>query len=119
MAGLDEEAPRVSQGQNLNAVRYDDELVHQLSHMNEEKRAGRTWCGRYIEFWPDRLLDGPVTCLVCIAQPPLSVEEWRKAKRDVDERGDDLVMRCRLHLQVTLPDGRCSQCGYSHRMEFK
>lgn len=100
-------------------VRYDDELVHQLSHMNEEKRAGRTWCGRYIEFWPDQLLDEPVSCLQCIVEPPLSVDEWRKAKRDVDERGDDLVMRCRDHLYHKDEDGRCSRCGYYHRMEFK
>lgn len=101
----------------MNVVRYDDELVHQLSHINREKRAGRTWCGRYIEFWPNQLLDAPVTCLLCIGEPQL--DDLKNAQRDVDERGDDIVMRCKLHLQVTLLDGRCSQCGYSHRMEFK
>lgn len=100
-------------------VRYDDGLVHAFSHMNEEKRAGRTWCGRYIEFWPSQLLDEAVTCLTCVSQPSLSVDEWRKAKRDVDERGDDIVMRCKHHLRTLLADGKCVHCGYAHQMEFK
>jgi hypothetical protein len=99
-------------------VRHSDELVHSLSHMNEEKRAGRTWCGQYIEFWPDHLKDLPVTCLECIAQPELSPEEWRKAKRDVDERGDDWAMRRKNHLEKITGDGRCAFCGYSHKMRF-
>ena len=103
----------------MNAVRYDDNLVHALSHINCEKRAGRTWCNRYIEFWPYQLLDVPVMCVTCIAQPDLTPDQWRQAKRDVDERGDDRVMGCRDHLAFVDPERRCHLCGYFHKMEYK
>lgn len=101
------------------SVMYSDGLVHELSHVNREKRAGRTWCNRYIEFWPDHLQDIPVTCLLCIARPALTAKEEAEAQRDVDERGDDIVMACKHHFRTTQEDGSCTHCGYSHKMEFK
>lgn len=103
----------------MNSWRDDAGMVHTLSHVNNEKRAGRTFCSRYVEFWPKDLVeDVAVTCLTCLVEPTHS-EVIERAQRDVDERGDDIVMRCQDHLYHRDEDGRCSRCGYYHRMEFK
>lgn len=100
---------------------FKDGVVHAFSHINEEKRAGRTWCGRYVEFWAHDLCDDtvPVSCLTCLSQPQLTVEEWRNAHRDIDERGDDIAMRCGTkHRERVDEHDRCTWCGYRQVLQF-
>jgi hypothetical protein len=107
-------------------------VVHHVTHVNPEKRAARLMCNRYVEFWPaDVTEDLPVTCLTCIAEPPIDVEAWRtpilagkvsekqrqylqqNIQRDVDERGDEVVFRCgERHGSRRTSDARCAECGY-------
>jgi len=98
-------------------------MSHWVTHINKEKRAGRIACGQYIEFWPpDVSEDAMLTCLICIGTTEEDVgriERVENIDRDVNERGDDVVMRCNNHLYHKDEDGRCSRCGYYHRMEFK
>lgn len=89
-------------------------LVHDFSHLNPERRAGRTFCGRYVEFWPrDLVEDGVVTCLGCVAQP-----RPRPAKFDspnaVFERWEDRVRECGENRHNLKRDerGNCVCCGY-------
>ncbi len=98
-------------------------LVHYLTHINDEHRACRTGCGSYEEPWPrDIIEDAPLTCLTCLTttdEDILRAEREDHVDRDIRERGDEIVMRCSNHLYHVDDDGRCSRCGYRHKMEFK
>lgn len=49
---------------------YEDALhvgvVHALLYMNNERRAGFTRCGMYVEFRPTSLLEAAPTCVRCV-----------------------------------------------------
>ena len=93
----------------------DGDIIHQLSHVNVEKRAGRTLCGRYVEFTPEMVVEGEgkATCLECAATPlPVTVVP----DAAVDERGDDVARRCGSdHMVFQDANGRCTECGYGIR----
>jgi len=101
-----------------------DGLVHWPTHINEEHRAARTGCGQYFEPQPAEVSeDAPLSCLTCLTttdEDVMLAERVDHVDRDIRERGDEVVMRCGdNHLYHCEDDGRCSRCGYRHRMEFK
>lgn len=93
---------------------YENGLIHELTHVNEEQRAARTRCGQYIELWPDAVEQAEYpTCLGCLGAPDIDVATWRKAHEDVNERWQDVVRHCTNHLYHRDEQGRCSRCGYT------
>ena len=67
-------------------------LTHILSHVNPEKRAGRTSCGRYIEFWPEDIDDSTTpTCLQCVGAAPVVSPDYA-----VIDRWQDIVAHCAM-----------------------
>jgi hypothetical protein len=85
-------------------------LEHVLSHVNPEQRAGRTMCGRYIEFWPADVTDDAPTCLQCLGAALVTAPDDA-----VHERWEDVVRHCALsgkHLVQADNDGYCCACGY-------
>lgn len=98
----------------------DGNVRHELSHWNTERRAGRTNCGRYEEFWPKDLAeDMPVTCLSCVTSPAPEPSELhaQRAREDVDERREDVIRACGPQhgkwRSLYHDDGRCWRCGYA------
>lgn len=91
----------------------DDHLVHEFSHLNRERRAGRTWCGHYVEFWPKDLVeDAVVTCLACIARP--GIVDTFDNPIAIQERWEDIVRNCGENRHNLRRDalGNCVECGY-------
>ena len=106
-------------------------VVHNVTHINKEKRAARLACTRYVEFWPrDVSEDETLSCLTCVSEPPCVYEGWpgplsgvtnmarvlapsKFIQQDVDDRWQDVVDRCgpRHRLKVDSND-RCTACGY-------
>lgn len=95
-------------------------VCHALTHVNEEKFAARTACGRYADFRPGEVDDGdePVTCIACVVAPELDYREAASAQMHVDARRRDRIGRCRdtgSHLVYVHADGgctACTACGY-------
>lgn len=115
----------------MNTWRSGFDVVHNITHMNPERRAARIGCGNYIEFWPSEVGDEPVTCLTCLADLPIECSVWESpilsgatcpeheqlilstnAQRTVDERWEDRVRACSDHLTYRDDHGACSRCGY-------
>lgn len=86
-------------------------IIHTLSHVNFEKRACRTLCGRYEDVFPDDVeAQAVTTCFSCLSVP-LVVER----DSNVEDRWEDRVRRCALdgmHLVQADNDGYCFACGY-------
>ncbi len=94
----------------------EGDVVHRVTHINEEKRAGRLGCGRYVEPWPKDIADEPVTCLMCavvIDEDILRAERDEHVDRDIAERGDEVSARCgEQHREQVDANDRCVRCGY-------
>lgn len=95
-----------------------DGVTHELTHLNEDHRAGRTACSRYVEFWPDEIGEALVTCLTCLGAPPLALVDAREAEESVDDRWEDVVRHCGVkHLTTYIVrTNRCAFCGYAKRL---
>lgn len=93
---------------------FNEGLVHGFSHINRERRAGRTFCGQYVEFWPKDLVeDCVVTCLGCVSQPRPRPEEFDNPSA-IQERWEDRVRECGENRHNLERDklGNCVHCGY-------
>ena len=87
-------------------------LMHVLSHINSARRAGRTNCGLYIEFYQHELFFN-VTVPTCI--PCVGAQDIPSRDDAVEDRWEDVVARCALagnHLVQCDNDGYCFKCGY-------
>lgn len=89
-------------------------VCHGLTHVNKEKLAARSECGHYLDFRRGQVDDdGVVSCIACIAAPPLLYYEDRQAEIMVNARKYDTVRRCVNHFEVRHADGTCMACGYA------
>jgi hypothetical protein len=104
----------------LHVLREGETVIHRIDYANIEKRAGRTRCGRYLEFWPSDIVAGEdgATCLECVVMslPPLTPGLVMSDDAAVDERGDDIAQYCGAsHMAALDVNGRCARCGYGQR----
>lgn len=95
---------------------FDEGLVHDFSHLNRERRAGRTWCGKFAEFWPKDLVGDVVvvvSCLACVAQPHIPIDAFDDPSA-IQERWEDRVRACGENRHNRRCDvlGNCVECGY-------
>lgn len=63
----------------MNWYEQPTQLMHVLSHVNSARRAGRTNCGMYLEFFHHQLHEDSVpTCLQCLGARDIPV--WDDGK---------------------------------------
>lgn len=100
----------------MNTFVDSEGIRHALTHVNKEKLAARTACGRYSDFKPGHIAgDAPITCIPCLTAPLLTYYENRQAKTQVTARRGDAMRRCRQtgkHMVNKHADGSCRACGY-------
>jgi len=110
-------------------------VVHALTYVNKERRAGATACKNLVEFRPRHVEDRVVTCVRCLGEIQCDCDKvrakfalpWSRSVghelgcvshwgRDmVDGRREDVVRRCRdagSHYRSCDDDGYCNSCGY-------
>ena len=114
-------------------------LTHNFRHVNKEKRAGLTGCGKYVDLEREKLGDTPVTCIECLGYvPPRCIcsvigaaqipDDELIAGHDsqcsavegfdaVEERIEDVVRECVRRGEHNMEcdnDGFCQACGYQY-----
>ena len=95
-----------------------DGLVHQLTHTNTERRAGRTACGMFTALWETSISNdetAKVSCLGCISSAPFNTSDAAATHQAFRRfRTIALGMCGATHMTVTDARERCMQCGYGH-----